>query len=99
MCLLWDAYFENIFSLYRIVHRHDLCFRNRKYSSQKLSFPLVSVARRVHGRTSVSGRENTPKGPWTEIKTGRDHSPATVTGKTEVIWRKIIFIYNSSGSG
>lgn len=30
MCLLWDAYIENIFSLYRIVHRRDLCFRNRK---------------------------------------------------------------------
>jgi len=29
------------------------------------------------------GRENTMKGSWVKIRTGRDHSPITATGKTD----------------
>jgi len=32
------------------------------------------------------GRENMTKGLWVEIRTGRDHSPITVTGKTGSPW-------------
>jgi len=33
------------------------------------------------------GEKNMLKGSWVEIRTGRDHSPTTVTGKTDSTWR------------
>ena len=36
------------------------------------------------------GRENITKGSWVEIRTGRDHSPITVTGRTDLTWGKLI---------
>ena len=39
------------------------------------------------------GRENKTKGLWVEIRTRRDHSPITVTGKTDSTWGKISLIY------
>ena len=32
------------------------------------------------------GRENRMKSSWVEIRTGRDHSPVIVTGKTDSTW-------------
>jgi len=32
------------------------------------------------------GRENIMKGSWVKLRTGRDHSPITVTGKTDSTW-------------
>jgi len=39
------------------------------------------------------GRENINKASWVEIRTGRHHSPITVTGKTDSTWGKINLIY------
>jgi len=36
------------------------------------------------------GRKNMTKGLWVEIRTGRDHSPITITGKTDLTWGKLI---------
>jgi len=33
--------------------------------------------------SAAQGRENTMKGSWVEIRTRRDHSPITVTDKTD----------------
>jgi len=33
------------------------------------------------------GGKNTGKGSWVKIMTGRDDSPFTFTGKTDLIWR------------
>jgi len=32
------------------------------------------------------GREHIIKGSWVEIRTGRDHSPITITDKTDSTW-------------
>ena len=32
------------------------------------------------------GRKNKKKSSWLKIRTGRDHSPITVTGKTDLTW-------------
>ena len=42
------------------------------------------------------GRENITKGSWVEIRTGRDPSPITITGKTDLTWGKINLIYYQS---
>jgi len=34
------------------------------------------------------GENNMMKGSWVEIRTGRDHSPVTVTYKTDWTWEK-----------
>jgi len=34
--------------------------------------------------SAEQGRENIMKGWWVKIRTGRDHSPNTVTGKTDL---------------
>jgi len=39
--------------------------------------------------TAGQGRENIMKGSRVEIRTGRDHSPFTVAGKTDSTWGKI----------
>jgi len=39
---------------------------------------------------SGQGRENIIKGSWVKIRTGRDHSAFTVTGKTDSAWRILI---------
>ena len=36
------------------------------------------------------GGENIMKGSWVEIRTGRDHSAITITGKTDSTWGKLI---------
>jgi len=33
--------------------------------------------------TAEQGTENIMKGSWVEIRTGRDHSPVTITAKTD----------------
>jgi len=42
------------------------------------------------------GRGNITKGSQVEIRTGRDHSPVTITGKTDSAWGKINLIYYQS---
>jgi len=45
-------------------------------------------------------RENTTKGLWGKIRTGRDHSPITIMGKTDSVWGKLIsFITNQIKEG
>jgi len=34
-------------------------------------------------------KKNTVEGSWAKIKTGRDHSPITVTDKTDLTWGEI----------
>ena len=36
--------------------------------------------------TARQGRENVTKGWWVEIRTGGDHSPVTIMGKTDSTW-------------
>jgi len=35
-------------------------------------------------------RANIMKASWVEIRTGRDHSPVTIMGKTDSAWGKLI---------
>lgn len=36
------------------------------------------------------GTENTTQVLWVKMTTGRHHSPGTITGKTDLIWGKLI---------
>jgi len=36
------------------------------------------------------GRENKSKGSWVEIRTGKDYTPITITGKTDLTWGRLI---------
>jgi len=45
-------------------------------SRAALSCPLLSW----------TGERNTTEGSWVEIRTGRDHPPVTVMGKTDLTW-------------
>jgi len=40
--------------------------------------------------SAAQGRENTTKGSWVEIRTGRDHSPVKITGEADCTWGKSI---------
>ena len=44
------------------------------------------------------GRENLTKGLWVEIRTGRDHSTVTITGKTDLTRAINLIDYQSNQS-
>ena len=44
------------------------------------------------------GREKITKGSWVKVRTGRDHSAITVTGKTDSTWGKKLIYYQSNQS-
>jgi len=57
---------------------------------------LTMAGRQVPTKAVLSdwrGEENIMKLSWDKIRTGRDHSPITVTSKTDLTWGKIDFIY------
>lgn len=35
------------------------------------------------------------KGLWIEIRTGRDHMPITIMGKTNSVWVKLIYYHSN----
>jgi len=50
----------------------------------------------VSSSSGRQGRENTTKGLRVDIRTGRDHSPVNVTGKTDSTWGESNLMYYQS---
>ena len=67
---------------------------------------LTLAGCQVHTKATLSlpasaeqGRENIMKGLWVKIRTGRDHLPITIMGKTDSAWGKLTqFITNQNQS-
>jgi len=43
-----------------------------------------------HPSSAGQGRQNIMKSSWFKLRTGRDHSPVTIMGKTDSAWGELI---------
>jgi len=59
-----------------ICYCEGLAWLKARCPPKPLSLPLLNW----------TGRKYTTKDSWVKIRTGRDHSPTTVMGKTDSIW-------------